>query len=239
MANDVMILWFWFTTAAQLQARNPGDGKNLILVLMRLQQMPNMVLWRSSHHGPGAPCRRWRQPKFNSLCKKKKKKKKERKFKISIWEVDQNRHNWRKRDCIPVQKDGKKNWRIEEEEDDTCMTSKVLEEYFKGSDFGIVVPDWFFCSRAQIPPSILKILPKTQQSTVCFRGEETKKHSLPWRIPITLVKSRMFGTHYWMHPGRCCCCCSGLSLALPSGDAAASRLLGALEVLWVSIVNRL
>ncbi len=45
----------------------------------------NMVLWRSSHHGPGAPCRRWRQPKFNSLCKKKKKKKE--KFKISIWEV--------------------------------------------------------------------------------------------------------------------------------------------------------
>jgi hypothetical protein len=32
------------------------------------------------------------------------------------------------------------------------MTSEVLEEYFKGSDFGVVVPDWFFCSRAQIPP---------------------------------------------------------------------------------------
>jgi hypothetical protein len=38
----------------------------------------------------------------------------------------------------------KKTRRIEEEEeeeDHTHMTSKVLEEYFKGSDFGVVVPD--------------------------------------------------------------------------------------------------
>jgi hypothetical protein len=35
----------------------------------------------------------------------------------------------------------KKTRRIEEEEDHTCMTSKVLEEYFKGIDFGVVVPD--------------------------------------------------------------------------------------------------
>lgn len=34
-----------------------------------------------------------------------------------------------------------KTRRIEEEEEDhTHMTSKVLEEYFKGSDFGVVVP---------------------------------------------------------------------------------------------------
>jgi hypothetical protein len=36
----------------------------------------------------------------------------------------------------------KKTRRFEEEEEDhTHMTSKVLEEYFKGSDFGVVVPD--------------------------------------------------------------------------------------------------
>jgi hypothetical protein len=34
----------------------------------------------------------------------------------------------------------KKTRRIEEEED-THTTSKMLEEYFKGSDFGVVVPD--------------------------------------------------------------------------------------------------
>lgn len=35
----------------------------------------------------------------------------------------------------------KKKTRRIEEEDHTHMTSEVLEEYFKGSDFGVVVPD--------------------------------------------------------------------------------------------------